>query len=113
MKTPCLVVMPKNSLLNHALSSLLHADASLVLLDSHARDEQELLAEISRLGTEFIFMAESAPLASKEALISILVTHPSLCVVVVSENSNWLQVFRKSDVLLTQSKDLLNIFNLS
>ncbi len=102
----CLVAIPNNSLLDRALGSIiLSAGPDVKLVSSAARSLPELVTEISDLKADIVVLAESTPLAAKDMLISLLMSFTELRLVIVSEDTNWLHVFHKKDILMTQQSD--------
>ncbi len=102
----CLLAVPNNTLLDRALASvILSGDSEIKLVTSAAKTMAELVSEISDLRAEIVVLSESMPLAAKEALISLLMSFTELRLIVVSEDTNWLHVFHKKDMLLTRQSD--------
>lgn len=109
MSITCLIAVPKDTLLDRALANILiGARNELKLFTSAAKNLPDLVAEISDLKPDIVILAESMPLAAKDALGSLLMSHTELRVVVVSEDTNWLHVFHKKDVLMTRQVDFLD-----
>lgn len=112
MAPSCLLVAQQPDLLNQALAGLLQkADGRHALITSEARSLEELMAEIADLMPDVIVLGESKPLAAREMLAPLLMAYPELRVIVVSEDTNWLHVFHKKDLLLTRQSDLLDLIN--
>ncbi len=106
MGITCLIAVPNNTLLDRALASvILSGSSEIKLVTSIARNLQELVSEISDLRADVVILSESMPLAAKETLISLLMSFTELRLVVVSEDTNWLHVFHKKDILMTQQSD--------
>ena len=105
------IAIQKNSLLSDGLSSLLNSVSTHKLVHTSAQNAEDLSNEIFRLKPDVILLAENSQLVNSESLSGILFAHPKLRIVVVSENSNWLQIFYKKEVLLTQFSDLLAVIN--
>lgn len=106
MSVTCLLAVPNNTLLDRALGSVIMNGSSEVrLVTSAARNLAELVSEISDLKADVVVLAESMPLAAKDALISLLMSFTELRLIVVSEDTNWLHVFHKKDILMTQQSD--------
>ena len=110
MSTTCLIALPTDSLLYRALVSILpSARSELRLVSSTANDLAGFMAEISDLKPDIVVVAESTPLAAKDTLGRLLMSHTELRVVVVSEDTNWLHVFHKKDMEMTRQADLLDV----
>jgi chemotaxis response regulator CheB len=106
--------MKQDSLLNRALASaLLNSNCEIKIIASSASDVRGLIAETSKLKPDVVIIGESMPLARKDALGSLLMSYPEMRVVVVSEDTNWLHVFHKTDKLMTRQADLLDVLCLA
>ena len=109
MSITCLLAVPNNTLLDRALGSvIMSGNSEIKLITSAARTLVELVTEISDLKADIVILAESMPLAAKVALISLLMSFTELRLIVVSEDTNWLHVFHKKDMLLAQQSDFKN-----
>lgn len=109
MSINCLLAIPDNTLLDRALDSIISSgETEVKLVTSAARNLAELIIEISDLKADIVVMAESLPMAAKEALIGLLMSFTELRIMVVSEDTNWLHVFHKKDILMTRQTDLKN-----
>jgi DNA-binding NarL/FixJ family response regulator len=107
---PSVLVIKKNSLLNQAMASILHSSGSrLKVITSSAIDVQGLASDIANHKPDVILLEESMTLANKDALTHLLMVYPNLRVIVASDDSNWLHIYRKKDMLMTRPGDLLNI----
>jgi hypothetical protein len=110
--TPSVLLMEKDSLWNRALTDLVTASGSKInLIVSQASGMEDLLVEISLNEVSVVLLGESMPPAAKDSLAQLLMAHPKLRVIVISEDSNWLYIFQKEDFLLTGLADLLNVIN--
>ncbi len=93
-------------MLDRALASVIREGGPEInLVSSSAGNLGELVTEVTDLKVDLVILSESNPLAAKEALISLLMSCTELRVVVVSEDTNWLHVFHKKDMLLTRQSD--------
>ena len=112
MNSTSVLVTQQPELLNQALASLLlNSNSTHAMVTSEARTLDELMVEISDLKPEVIVLGESKPLAARDTLAPLLMAYPELRVIVVSEDTNWLHVFHKKDLLLTRQSDLLDIID--
>lgn len=110
MGITCILAMQKHSLMNQALiTTLLTALPENNVVTSSASDVENLVAEIAELKPSVVLLGEATPLAAKDTLSHLLMCFPELSVIVVSEDTNWLHVFHKKDLLLTRQSDLLDI----
>ena len=99
----------KNSLLNRILTNLLGSQTDLSVVVGEATDMESLKSEISHHAPGVVLMGESMPLATTESLIKLMNAQPGLRVIVISEDTNWLHIYRKEDVLLTCAEDLYDV----
>jgi hypothetical protein len=105
----CLIAIPNDSLMDRALGSVISGGGSEInLVKSTANEMAELIEEISDKRADVVVLTESSPLAGKDGLISLLMSFPELRIVVVSEDTNWLYVFHKRDLLMSQRADFRN-----
>jgi DNA-binding NarL/FixJ family response regulator len=109
VKIPRVLILQKNSLLSHALTSILHGPETrqFTTVTSAARDFQALVSDISELDPDYVLLEESTFMASTNALIDLLKTYPGMRVMIISEDSNLLHIYQNRNVLLTQPEDLL------
>ena len=106
MSITCLLAIPNNSLLDRALESIISSgNSEIKLTTSAAKNLAELVEEISDLKANIVILAESLPLAAKDTLVSLLMSFTELRVIVVSEDTNWLHVFHKRDMLMNRQVD--------
>jgi hypothetical protein len=108
-KRPCVLVMKTDVLLKRAVISLMDLEMELEIVVSDAVDIPDLARDVSKINPDIVLFSESQPVAAKETLVQLLLSHPRLRVVIVSVTSNWLHVFDKEDMLMTSLDDLLNV----
>ena len=110
MSTPCVLAVQQDSLIGRALASVLMSSKSeLKLITYQAKDIGGLVAETSLLKPDVVILGESTPLAANDSLGQLLMSFPTLRVIVVGEGNNWLHVFSKEDRLVTRQTDLLDV----
>jgi chemotaxis response regulator CheB len=110
MGVTCVLAMQEYSLMNQALiTALLSSIPEQKVVTSTANSLEMLITEISELNPDVVLLGEAMPLAAKDTLARLLMCFPELRVIVVSEDTNWLHVFHKKDLLLTRQSDLLDI----
>ena len=110
-KTPCILVLKADVLVKRAFASLMTSGADFEVVVSEAIDIPELADDISKTKPDVVFLSISIPLAKTDSLSQLLIRHPGLRVVVVSDDSNWLHIFKHEDKLLTCLDDLLLVIN--
>jgi len=106
---PCILVLQADVLIMRAFASLMMIGGEFEVAVSEALDVAELAADISKLKPHAVFISGSAPWSQKDSLAQLLIRHPGLKVIVVSNESNWLHIFRYEDRLLLQLNDLLQV----
>ena len=110
MHIPCVLVITIDSLLSLALTNLINAsDKGLIVFESTAKEFNELIKEINTYQADVILVEKSNSLAGEEMLTKLLMLYPKLLVIVVTDESNWLHIYRREDLLMTSPADLLNV----
>jgi chemotaxis response regulator CheB len=110
MNTPCVLAVQQDSLIGRALTSvLLSSKSELKVITYQSKDIGGLIVETSELKPDVVVLGESTPLAAKDSLGQLLISFPTLRVIVVGEGDNWLHVFSKKDKLVTRQSDLLDV----
>jgi chemotaxis response regulator CheB len=110
MNIPRVLVMNQDSLLNSALTDILKNSACDVkVVTSGVNDVKGLIKETSELKPDIVLIGESTPLAQEDVLGHLLMINPELQVIIVSEDSNWVHIFHKKDLLMTRQSDLLDV----
>jgi chemotaxis response regulator CheB len=105
-----MLAIQEKTLMNQALvTALLTSIPEPSVVTSTAESVEALVTEISELKPDVVLLGEATPLAAKDTLAHLLMCFPELHVIVVSEDTNWLHVFHKKDLLLTHQSDLLDI----
>jgi DNA-binding NarL/FixJ family response regulator len=105
-----ILIMKQDSLLNHALATLIkNSECNLNMITSDENDIRALLAETSELKPDVVILGESTALARKDVLGDLLMTNPEIQVITISEDTNWIHVFQKKDQLMTRQSDLLDL----
>lgn len=106
----CILALQEHSLMNQALiNALLSSIPEHKVITSTANGLETLITEIEELKPDVVLLGEAMPLAAKDILAHLLMCFPELRVIVVSEDTNWLHIFHKRDLLLTRQSDLLDI----
>jgi DNA-binding NarL/FixJ family response regulator len=110
MNNPRILIMKQDSILNHALATLIkNSECSLNVMTSAENDVRDLIAETSELKPDVVILGESTPLARKDVLGDLLMANPEMQVITISEDTNWIHVFQKKDKLMTRQSDLLDL----
>ena len=110
MNSPCVLVMKNDWLMKRALSSVLQDDETdFQVCISEAIEVNELRAEIMRLNAGVVFIGETTSLAANGCISQLLTAQPNLKVIVVSEDSNWVHIFRREDRLLGSLLEFIHL----
>lgn len=110
MSEPCVLAVQQDSLISRALASILSSSKTeLKVITYQAKDIGGLVAETLEHKPDIVILGESMPLAAKDSLGQLLMSFPTLRVIVVGEGNNWLHVFSKKDKLVTSQADLLDV----
>ena len=104
-KNLCVLVMKTDVLLKRTVVSLMNLEKELEIVVSEAVNITDLAMDVSKINPNVVLFSESQPMAAKESLI----TYPKLRIIVVSVDSNWLYIYDKEDMLLTNLDDLLTV----
>lgn len=110
VNTLCVLTNEQDSFWNKVLSSLeLENGAALTLCK--VASMPELISEIDRNKAEMVLFRETNPLAEEKSLVHLMSIYPRLRIVVASELSNWLSVFKKDEIQITSFSDLVHLIN--
>jgi hypothetical protein len=109
LNPPSILIVDCGSILIHAFESISESGRKFRTIISRSTSLSDLFFEISFIKPDWVVMCESLSLTSQEALGNLMMTHPHLRLLLVSEDSNVLKVLSKQDVLMATSSDLLNI----
>ena len=110
MQIPCVVTVRKKSLLSHILADLTGTSGDgLFLIYSAATSMDEFVAEIENNNAAVVMLEKSSIFADEDFVAKLLTLFSKLLVIVISEDSNWLNIFRREDKLLVSSVDLINV----
>jgi DNA-binding NarL/FixJ family response regulator len=110
MTNPRVLVLQKESLLNQALANILkNSECDISVITSGAMEAKGFIEETAELRPDVVILGESTPMASKDVLGYLLMSNPEMQVVIVSEDTNYLHIFHKKDMLITRQTDLLDV----
>ncbi|MBI5352270.1 MAG: hypothetical protein HZB50_06490 [Chloroflexi bacterium] len=109
MQIPCIVTVKKRSLLSHILTDLTGTSGDgLFLIYSAATSMEEFVVEIENSDAAVVMLEKSGIFAEEDAVAKLLTVFSKLLVIVISEDNNWLNIFRREDKLLVSSVDLID-----
>jgi hypothetical protein len=84
------------------------SEVGQVVIESSSHTFEGLVNDINVHKANIIIMMErSSKVAWDETLTKLLMLYPRLLVIIVNEDDNWIHIYRKQDVLMTSSADLV------
>ena len=114
MQNPNVLFIFKNPLLNLALTKIItDSKSSLKFIESKAQHYDELITEIKTLIADVIILDKASSFAKEDILTKLLNLYPKLLLILVDQNSNWLRVYRREDILISSSAELMEIIESS
>jgi hypothetical protein len=113
LNTNCLLVIDEDSPLNFALEMLLTPGSGVVAVKSNAGDFQDLVDEVCSLQSQVVILEDAAPMTEKNSLAHLLLSNPELKIIVVLRESNTIHVFRKDEIVIQKSSDLIDAIQLA
>jgi len=87
------------------------SNSDLAVIESNAQGFEELIREINTHEANVILLDKACSFADEEVLTKLMTMYPNLLIVIIDEESNWLQIYRREDILLTSAQDLLSTIN--
>lgn len=112
MNKRCFLAITKNSLFKKAVFSLvMNMTKELELFESNATNVEDLLKEMLEVNPDLILLEDSSPFHEESSLIRLLITKPSLPVIVISEDVNYMHIVRRETVQLSSSIELIEAIN--
>jgi hypothetical protein len=110
LNIPCVLAITKDSVLGFALKNLIDAsEVGLAVYESQAQTLAELVQEINDSQADVILLEKSNSFTREAILTKLLMLYPRLLVVIVNEENNWLNIYRREDILMTSPADLMNV----
>ncbi len=111
MAPVCVLIVVSNLLLKQAMTNLLVNLSDTTVITRGIKTFMELCDEIARHAPDVVVLADGTPLSSAETLVNLLALYPGLRVIILSETSNWLHVYSKEEILMTQAADLVTLIH--
>lgn len=114
MNIPCILVVHHDSLWSRVLERPgIWPGQKATVVVCEATTVQDLLREINLYSADIVLMSESTVVAGKENLAELLMVYPKLRVIVASDDSNWVHIYYKKDILLSRLNDLFNVIDVA
>jgi hypothetical protein len=109
VKTLKVLAVQTNWMISRGFSRLLGEELNLNLAECETKDLHELANEISCFEPDVILISDSSALFVEDLLVPMLEIFPSLRVIVVQENSNWLNIYSSKIINTTHVLDLKKV----
>jgi len=110
VRNPTVLVISASPLLKMALSNIIHdSKLGLEIIESKAQRYVELIEEIGTCNADVILLDAANSFAAEDVLGKLLIVCPKLFLILVDQDSNWLHLYRREDVLISSSGDLMEI----
>jgi hypothetical protein len=109
VKTLKVLAVRVNWMISRGFSRLLGDDLNLSLTECETEDIHELALQISIQKPDVILVGESSALFVDDLLEPILEAFPKLRVIVVQEESNWLNIYSNKIINFTHVLDLKKV----
>jgi hypothetical protein len=87
------------------------SDADLNVIQSPAQDAFSICEAANQCRPDVIVFDRQTSEANQRAISHLLIVQPRLQIIVISAETNWMQVFRKEDILMSEPLDLLNLIH--
>lgn len=100
-------------LLKRVFARLLMLGSNVEIVVSEAVEIEELMDDICKTNPDAVLFSESIPFSQEESVSKLLMLHPLHKLIIVSEESNLLNVFIKEKRPVTELNDLLNVINVT
>ena len=111
METSRVLVSHCGSILRLGIESLLSPESSLTVVSADPAGEGELYELVERFQPNILILGECALISQRSILTTLLLEYPNLWVFSISAASNWLHVYQKQDILITQATDLVHVIH--
>lgn len=106
----CVMAIKKESMISLALTDLFNGTENrLALIKSEAENYEEFIKELKNHNANVILLDKACAFAKEDALAKLLMMFPAMLVIIVSEESNWLKIFRREDRLMASPADLMDV----
>jgi hypothetical protein len=83
------------------------------VIESKAEHYDELIVEMNTFIADVIFLDKNSSFANEDVLGKLLFLYPKLFLILVDQQSNWLHFYRREDILISSSVELMEIIKSS
>jgi len=109
---PRVIVVTKDSFLNLALPKLIAvSEGKFDVVESNANGLDELAEEINATEANVVLLEQNDLVTEGDIFEKVLSVHPNLFVIITNQEDNWLRIYRRQDVLISSSADLINVIS--
>ena len=106
---PCVVIYGEGLLLGTIVESLSMHEPELEIIGIQADDELELFSAIERYAPNAVIIQQCTQTIDPKRLTGLLADHPDMRVIMAGADDNWLQVYHRKDILLTNPEELIRM----
>jgi len=106
----CVLVVTKDSLLSIALFKLVDiSENKFDVVESNANDIDKFIEEINTTKANVILLERNGFIKEGDILEKVLSVHPDLLVIITNQEDNWIRTYRRRDILIGSSADLIKV----
>jgi hypothetical protein len=87
---------------------LQNSDSKIKFFNSIATDVKDISIDISKFDPDVVLLEESMTKENTDMVPRFLMTYPNIRFIVISNDSNWLHIYRNKEMLITHPRDLLS-----
>lgn len=110
MKERCVLVITNDTVLGYAMTNLFRdSHDGIRVAISQAQTLEDLVMEIQDHQASILLFEKSHPYGGEKELTEIQTLYPNLKMIIVTEESNWMQIIGVRDILMNSSQDLVNL----
>jgi len=104
------LVVENSLLLGASIETLLKREMGLNMVGIAPGDEVALAEELGVVQPQAVVLDEATRLVAPQNLLALFREHPQLqMIVLVNTGNNWVEIYNKRRVLLTQAADLIDL----
>jgi hypothetical protein len=107
MPTKCLLACADEFLLASIVEELLNQGDDLVCSEVVSISQTEVLAAIDRVTPDVLILCHRTHNTVPIQFAQLFMRYPAMLIITVSTDDNYMHIYGKQKVLMTQSKDLL------
>jgi DNA-binding NarL/FixJ family response regulator len=110
LKEHRVLVITNDTVLGYAMTNLFSdSHDGIRVTISQAQTLEDLVKEIQDYQASILLFEKSHPHGGEKELTKIQKLHPNLKIIIVTEESNWMQIIGVKDILMSSSQDLINL----